>query len=190
MKKLILCGTVALLAGPLLAADSSPKDDVTNAAKKLGDSANYSWHTTVVVPEDAPFKPGPTDGQLEKGGLIYVKLAFGDNTTEFVKKGEAAAMTDQDGNWESLTNVDSSQGPGRFMVGMVRNFQAPDAQAAQVAGFAKELKQDGDAYSSDRRRRQDAAHVPRPPRRRQRPHRHQSLRLGKILGQGRRPHQV
>ncbi len=149
MKKSILFGAMALLAGPLLAADSSPKDDVTNAAKKLGDSASYTWHTTVVVPEDAQFKPGPTDGKTEKGGLTYVKLSFGDNSTEFVKKGENAAMTSPDGGWQSLTNMDSSEGPGRFMVGMVRNFKAPDAQAVELATAAKELKKDGDVYSRD-----------------------------------------
>ena len=149
MKKSILFGAMALLAGSLFAADSSPKDDVTNAAKKLGDSANYSWHTTVVVPEDSQFKPGPTDGKTEKGGLTYVKLSFGDNTAEFVKKGESAALTSPDGGWQSLTNMDSSQGPGRFMAGMVRNFKTPDAQAAELAAAAKELKKDGDVYASD-----------------------------------------
>jgi len=149
MKKQLLIGALAMLAGSLLAADSSPKDDVTNAAKKLGDSANYSWRTTVVVPEDAQFKPGPTDGKTEKGGLTYVKLAFGDNTAEFVKKGADAALTSPDGGWQSITNVDSSEGPGRFMAGMVRNFKTPDAQAVQLAGGAKEIKKDGDVYASD-----------------------------------------
>jgi hypothetical protein len=149
MKKSILFGAMALLAGSLFAADSSPKDDVTNAARKLGDSANYSWHTTVVVPEDSQFKPGPTDGKTEKGGLTYVKLSFGDNTAEFVKKGESAALTSPDGGWQSLTNMDSSQGPGRFMAGMVRNFKTPDAQAAELTASAKELKKDGDVYASD-----------------------------------------
>ncbi|HLZ53498.1 MAG TPA: hypothetical protein VKS19_03380, partial [Verrucomicrobiae bacterium] len=99
---------------------------------------------------DAQFKPGPTDGKTEKGGFTDVKFSFGDNTTEFVKKGEGAAITDPDGNWQSLTNLENnSEGPGRFMVRMVRNFKAPDAQAVQLAGAAKELKKDGDVYSSD-----------------------------------------
>lgn len=150
MKKYLLFGVLTLLTGPLLAADASPKDDVTSAAKKLGDAANYTWHTTVAVPEDAQFKPGPTDGQTEKGGSTYVKLSFGDNTTEFVKKGEDAAVTDPDGNWQSLTNLENnSEGPGRFVVRMVRNFKAPDAQAVQLVAAAKELKKDGDVYSSD-----------------------------------------
>ena len=72
MKKSILFGALALLAGPLFAADSSPKDDVTNAARKLGDSANYSWHATVVVPEDSQFRPGPTDGKTEKEYAAWV----------------------------------------------------------------------------------------------------------------------
>jgi hypothetical protein len=30
---------------------------------------------------------------------------------------------------------------------MIRNFKAPAAQAAEIAGYAKELKKDGDVYS-------------------------------------------
>ena len=45
MKKNILLCTTALLAGSLFAADS-PKDDLKAAAKKLGDSASYSWTST------------------------------------------------------------------------------------------------------------------------------------------------
>jgi hypothetical protein len=148
MKKNIVFCAVALLTGSLLAADSA-SNDVSSAAKKLGDSVNYSWQTTVIVPDDSPFKPGPTDGKTEKGGLTYVKLSLGDNTTEFVKQGQVAAYTDEDGTWKSLTNLDNSQGPGRFLGGMVRNFQAPDAQAADLVASAKDLKKDGDVYASD-----------------------------------------
>ena len=61
MKKTALLLT-AIAGLSLSAADSNPKDEITAAAKKLGESDNYSWRTTVVVPEDAPFKPGPTEG--------------------------------------------------------------------------------------------------------------------------------
>jgi hypothetical protein len=150
MKKSILFGTLALLAGPLFAADSSPKDDVTAAAQKLAAAASYSWNQTVVVPEGAQFKPGPTDGKTEKGGATYVKMTFGDNTTEFVTQGDKAAVTDQDGDWQSLTNLEKdSEGPGRFLSGMVRNYRTPAAQVTNLLAMVKELKRDGDAYSGN-----------------------------------------
>ncbi|MGD0252295.1 MAG: hypothetical protein ABSC01_06315 [Verrucomicrobiota bacterium] len=150
MKKSILFGTLALLAGPLIAADSSPKDDVIGAAQKLAATASYSWNQTVVVPESAQFKPGPTDGKTEKGGATYVKMSFGDNTTEIVMKGDKAAVTDPDGDWQSITNLENdSEGPGRFLVGMVRNFRAPAAQATNLVASVKELKKDGDVYAGD-----------------------------------------
>lgn len=150
MKKKILFCTIALLAGSLFAADSSPKDDVIAAAKKLGDETNYTWNTTVVVPDDAQFKPGPTDGKTEKDGFTSVKMSFGDNDTQFVLKGTNAAITNPDGDWQSLDELQKDdQGPGRFMVRMVQNFKAPDAQAVDLANAAKELKQDGDMYSGD-----------------------------------------
>ena len=155
MKKNVLFGVLALLAGPLFAADSSPKDDVIGAAQKLAAAASYSWEQTVVVPESAQFKPGPTDGKTEKGGATYVKMSFGDIPTEIVMKGDKAAVTDPDGNWQSLTNLENdakgigSEGPIRFLVGMVRNFKAPAAQATNLLASVKELKKDGEVYSGD-----------------------------------------
>ena len=58
-----------------------------SAAKALGEKANYSWKTTVVVPADSQFHPGPTEGKTEKDGATRVKMTFGDNTTELVLQG-------------------------------------------------------------------------------------------------------
>jgi hypothetical protein len=151
MKKNILFGILALLTGPLFAADTSPKDDVISAAQKLAASANYSWKQTVVVPESARFKPGPTEGKTEKGGATYVKMStFGDNITEIVMQDGKAALTDPDDNWESITNLENTaEGPGRFLVGMIRNFKAPAAQATNLVASVKELKKDDDVYSGD-----------------------------------------
>jgi hypothetical protein len=150
MKKKILFSAMLLLAGSILAAYSSPTDDVANAAQKLGQETNYSWHITVVVPDDAQFKPGPTDGKTEKDGFTYVKISRRDTETEILMKGTNAAITNPDGGWQSLADLASDdQGPGRFLVGMVRNFKAPAAQAGDLVAYAKDLKQDGDVYSSD-----------------------------------------
>jgi hypothetical protein len=149
MKRNLLFCLATLLTGSILAADATPKDDVANAAKKLAEKPNYSWRTTVVVPEDSPFHPGPTDGKIEKDGFTRVKLDFGDNTTEFVLKGGKAAVTNPDGGWQALSELDDSDGPGRFIGRMIRNFKAPAVQAGEIAASTKELKKDGDVYSSD-----------------------------------------
>src|ERR1039458_1425130 len=94
MKKSLVLGAVALLAGPLFAADATPKDDVVNAAKQVGTQTNYTWKTTVVVPEDAQFKPGPTDGETEKDGFTHVKMTFFDNPVQILVKGTKGAFTD------------------------------------------------------------------------------------------------
>ena len=149
MKTTILTATIALLAGSLIAADSSLKDDVTSAAKKLGDKANYSWKATVAVPEDAQFRPGPTDGKTEKDGFTLVEMTFFDNPVHIALKGDKAAYTDQDGNWQSASASSDDQGPGRFMSLIALNVRVPSAEAAELASYAKELKKDGDVYSSD-----------------------------------------
>jgi hypothetical protein len=149
MKKNLLFVALMLLAGSLTAADSTPKDDVVAAAKKLGAQANYSWKQTVVVPEDAPFKPGPSDGKTEKDGVTYFTFSFGDDSTKIYLKGTNEAISNPDGGWQSAKEMESDEGPGRFISFLVRAFKTPAAQAGELAGTAKELKVDGDVISGD-----------------------------------------
>jgi len=150
MTKVVLFSSIAVaMTATLMAAESNPKEEITKAAKKLGDAANYSWHSAVVVPESAQFRPGPTDGKTEKDGFTHLTLRFGDNKTEAVLKGDKAAATNQEGEWQSLSDMDNAEGPARFLGAMLRNFKRPSEQAAQLASFAKELKKEGDVYSGD-----------------------------------------
>jgi len=150
MKKSVLSGCIAvLITVPLMAAESSPKEDVTAAAKKLGEKANYSWRMTVVVPEDAPFKPGPTEGMIEKDGYTSLSMSFGGNESKAVLKGDKGAAMNRDGEWQSLSELANSEGPTRFMAMRLQTFKAPATQAAQLASLAKDLKKDGDTYSGD-----------------------------------------
>lgn len=149
MKAQILFGIATLLAGSALAADSGPKDEVVNAAKKLGEKPNYSWTTTVTVPEGSRLRPGPLEGKTEKGGWTCFKMTWGENAVQAALKGGKAAFTDPDAGWQSLDEVDASSGSGRVANALLRNFKTPAPQAAELAAGAKELKKDGEAYSGD-----------------------------------------
>jgi hypothetical protein len=147
MKTKSLITALCLLTCSLFAADS--KDDITTAAKKLAEQPNYSWKTTVVVPESARFKPGPTDGKTEKDGFAYAILTFGDNLTEIASKGEKAVITNQDGDWQLASELEAGEGRGRFLGRMARNFKPPAAQVPDLVAATKELKKDGDVYSGE-----------------------------------------
>jgi hypothetical protein len=149
MKQFILPTVLCLLAAPLFAADSRPKDDVITAARKLAEKPNYAWKTTVVVPESAQFKPGPTDGKTEKDGFTHVTLSFGDNQTQAAMKGDKAVVTNQDGDWQLASELEGGEGRDRFLGRIARNLKTPAAQATELAGVAKDLKKDGDVYSGD-----------------------------------------
>jgi hypothetical protein len=154
MKKNLLLGAFTLLAGSLLAADSSPKDLVKTAAAALGSQANYSWTATVQVPEDSPFKPGPTNGKTEKGGYTTLTFEFGDNTSEAVKHGTNGAVNTDDG-WKTIADAmkDNDGGggfnPTVFLARMVQNYKVPSVEAVTLADAAKELKQDTNSISGD-----------------------------------------
>lgn len=148
MKTTALFSTIVLATASLFAADTTPKDALLAAAKKLGEKANYAWKTATVVPEDAQFKPGPSEGKTSKDGITYFTLSFGDNTTRIYLKGDKA-VADSNGDWQTLTELEGEEGPGRFLGFVIRNFKAPAAQAEELANAAKELKKDGDAIAGE-----------------------------------------
>ncbi|HEX5221880.1 MAG TPA: hypothetical protein VFZ59_20110 [Verrucomicrobiae bacterium] len=147
MKTTALFSSIVLATASLIAADT-PKDEVLAAAKKLGDKPNYAWKTITVVPEDAQFKPGPSEGKTSKDGITYVTWSFGDNTTRIYLKGDKA-VADPNGDWQTLADLEGDEGPGRFLGFIIRNFKAPVAQAEELASAAKELKKEGDAIASE-----------------------------------------
>jgi hypothetical protein len=76
-------------------------------------------------------------------------MSFGDNVTEAVLKGEKAAVTDRDGNWQLASELENAEGPERFRGRMVRNLKTPAAQIPDLLAGAKELKKEGDAYVAE-----------------------------------------
>ena len=153
MKQRMMFGTLAVLTGALLAADLTPKDEVKNAAKALGDKTNYSWHSTV---ENAGGgggggrgMAGPTDGKTEKDGYTYLTVTRGNNTTEIVLKGDKGAVKTADG-WQSLADASqNNNGPGRFIARMAQNFKAPAAEASDLADKTTAITKADNAYSGD-----------------------------------------
>jgi hypothetical protein len=144
MKRLSILSLAMLAVAPLLAADSTPKDAVTAAAAALGNQPNYSWRTTVEAGNGGRFRPGPTDGKIEKGGYAVLTLSFNDNTTDVVIRGTNAAVKTADAGWRSAGEVaqDGNGGgpnPARMAVYTARSFKAPAEQAATLAGQVKEL---------------------------------------------------
>ena len=146
MKSKILISILTMAAGSLLAADSSPKDQVTSAAKKLAEGDNYSWKSTM---EFGNFT-GTTEGKTDKEGLIALSISFGDNTTEAFLKGGKGAVKRPDQDWQSLADLAADSGSDRghqFLVRRLQNLKAPAAEVADLLSKAKDLKQEGDAYS-------------------------------------------
>jgi len=86
-EKTLIANAIALFAATLVAGES---EDVKAAAKKLAEQKNYSWKTTVVVPEGSQFRPGPTEGKTEKEGYTLLSMSLRDNTMEAVLKGRKA----------------------------------------------------------------------------------------------------
>lgn len=144
MKKQMLCLATLALTTSLFAAEA--KEEVTAAAKKLGETANYSWRTTVVVPESAQFKPGPTEGKTEKGGFTQIKATFNDNEMQVVSKGDKTAFINRDGEWQL---AGEGQGGGGRGGGFLRNTRPPAVQAAEIVAGVKELKKEGDAFAGE-----------------------------------------
>jgi hypothetical protein len=157
MKKSMLISSMALLAGSLLAADSSPKDNVIAAGKKLADGGNYSWKTTQDFGPNSQFTPGPTEGKMDKDGLTWLSSSFQDNTMEGFSKGTNHIVVKTDEGWKTSAELGGGGGggggggfnPGAIIARQLQNLKAPAADVQELAGKVKELKKDGDVYSGE-----------------------------------------
>jgi len=154
MKKNILFSTLFGLAGLVLAADPSPKDDVLAAAKKLADKGSYSWKTSLDFGPNSQFQISPTDAKIDKEGTVWLTFTTRDGAAiQGIKKGSKIAIkTDQ--GWQA-GQADAGGGGGGFadpVVGGTRrlqNLKTPAAEVEELAGKVKDLKKDGDAYSGE-----------------------------------------
>ena len=150
MKKSLLFGLLTLLAGPLFPAAASPTDEVVNAAKKLAAEANYSWHTAVTNVSGTGIRGGPSEGKIAKDGTTWISMTRNGSTMEIVMQGGKTAVKTPDNGWQSLADATADdQGPGRFLGRMAQSFKSPAAQAEDLAGKAKAIQSDGDAYAGD-----------------------------------------
>jgi hypothetical protein len=157
MIRRILLSTAAVVAGTALVASAAPKDEVTDAAKKLGDAQNYAWKQTTERAGGGGgggnFRAGPTEGKTEKGGPTMISMSFGDNTVEAVRQGEKGAVKTQDG-WQSFEELRQAAqgggGPGRgFFATRLRSMKAPAEEAQDLVSKSKEVKKSGDAYEAE-----------------------------------------
>lgn len=144
-----LVAATLLLAGGFAALADDPKDELTKAAKALADKPNYSWTVTTVVPEDAQFKPGPAEGKADKEGMLSFSQSFGPGTMQIFKNGDKATMSNQDGGWDSLADMEKDEGFGRFRALMTKNLMAPAEDVIDMVKYLKDVKKDGDAYSAE-----------------------------------------
>jgi hypothetical protein len=152
----------ALVAALVGSSSGLRAEDAAGAAKALADKSGYSWVATSQEAGgggggDARRTPGPTEGRTEKGGCTRVTYKMGDTAVEVVVKGDKAAVKTADG-WKSSdevaaaaggANADAGQGgrrdPSSFMVRRALGMKLPAAEAADLAGKAQGLKEEGGA---------------------------------------------
>jgi len=166
MKRHFLFVAAAMLSGSAMFAQAAPKDEVTDAAKKLADAKSYSWKSTTERQGGnqgqgqgqgrGGFGGGPVEGQTEKDGFTHIAMTVGDNTVEAITKGDKGAVKTRDG-WQSFAELSAQQasdggqgqGRGRGGRGMLQNMPKPAEQAQELAAASKELTKSGDAISGE-----------------------------------------
>jgi hypothetical protein len=148
MKKALLMGFIGVMASWLSAADSSPKDKVTSAAKQLGAKPNYSWTTTTKEADGSAGRLGPIDGKTEKDSVTFLSFTPGGIPVEVYMKGDKGAAKALEG-WQMFDDIAQTGGTAAAIVRFLRSYKAPAAQSAELAGNAKDLKEADGALSGD-----------------------------------------
>lgn len=145
MRKMAMSVALAMLGVYVAPVSADSKEDVKAAAKKLSDASSYSWKAT--TESSGRFQTGPVEGKT-KDGVIQLSLSIRDNTTQAFVKGEQGAVETSDG-WQSLSELAEGEGRGRFLVFMLRGYQTPAEEAAEIVGNVKDLKEEDGALAGE-----------------------------------------
>lgn len=177
MKPTLFLSAVAFVALPVLAIAeeaASPANEVKAAAAKLTEASGYAWKTTSAIPESGSgqgrgnrFRPGPSEGKINKEGFALIRQTRGDNTSEALVKNGKTVVKTADG-WKTGEELreqrrgerndnnanDGDRRRGRGFGGNIganfgRTFKAPAVQASELAGKTTELKKEGDTIKGD-----------------------------------------
>ena len=148
MKKSLMIGLIGIAASALLAAESSPKDKVTNAARQLGDKPNYSWTTTSKEADGSPGRLGTIEGKTEKSGIVYLSFTPGGVPVEVYMNGQKGAARATEG-WQTFDDIAQTSGTAAAVVRFLRAYKSPAAQSTDLAGKVKELKEAEGALAGD-----------------------------------------
>src|SRR5690606_29784079 len=146
MRKMAMSVALAMLGVYVAPVYADSKEDVKAAAKKLSEASGYSWKATTQT--SSRFQPGPVEGKTNKEGVIHLSLSIRDNTTEAFVKGEQGAVETSDG-WQSLSELAEGEGRGRFLAFMLRGYQTPADEAAEIVGKVEELKEEDGALAGE-----------------------------------------
>lgn len=153
MLRTVLCSTLALVAGSAVVAYADAKDDVTQAAQKLSDASNYTWKITTEMNGGGGgggrgFGGGPIEGKTEKDGYTVVTITFGDNSRQFVMKGDKMVFQNRDGDWQTPEeaqaaqdqNGGGNQGRRGGMMGRMQNMlKGPGSAVADLVSKTQDL---------------------------------------------------
>lgn len=148
MKQIIIFGLAGLMAGAAIAADSSSKDKVANAAKQLGDQADYSWTTSTKEADGSAGKLGPIDGKADKSGMTFLGFSISGLPVEVYMKGDKGAAKALEG-WQTFDEIAQTGGTAAAVVRFLRSYQTPVNESTGLAGKATELKEVDGAISGD-----------------------------------------
>jgi hypothetical protein len=144
------------------ATNPDAKADIKAAAKKLQDASGYSWTSTPKSEGGGGqggnrFQPGPTEGKLEKDGVVWIKTTQGDTSTEAILKAGKSAIKTADG-WKAGSELQGNQGnqggqgrrgnPGAGMARRLQNFKAPAVEAEGLVDKVGDLKDEGEGLFS------------------------------------------
>lgn len=146
MKRILSLVLLPTLVPSLLAAAEAAAN-VKAAAKRLADQPSYSWTSTPKSePEFPNFRIGATKGRSEKGGYACATFSYNDDEIELAFKGGKGAIK-LDYEWNSEADL---EGDRAWIAERLKAYKLPAAEAEELAGQAKELKQgDGGLISGD-----------------------------------------
>ncbi|MBL8820241.1 MAG: arabinan endo-1,5-alpha-L-arabinosidase [Planctomyces sp.] len=96
-----------MLPGLGVNAQESPREIIESALSQLEQARSYQW-TTTESSDDARSRRPPSEGLLRSDGVIVVTSSAQGRRTSVVVSGDRAAVTNREGEWDSISLLDQS----------------------------------------------------------------------------------
>ena len=124
-------------------AQDSVNEQLTTAISALGQQECYRWTTQVELSPETQSRFGSTQGVVRKDGIVHATILFRTRLTDVVIEGDKAAVTNRDGDWDTVSLLDQGYRSAGFAASIAHDVMPPVTEGLMLLSSLTDLHKEG-----------------------------------------------